>query len=238
MNFKEKGYFAKASLLLAAGYFVTFIVYYLANYIIAADGFSYFYLFLQKLTYLLLPALAATVMLCATPFLDRAKLFLSSGFLALSRVTFSIPSFYLMLVAESYSTSEALALGTLFAILECIVTYGIILLMYAAIRLIIHLTSKNSYSLDELIARKTSLDFTDPVAAALATVSAICFIYYFILEIVQTVGFFMDYSSSMNTTEIIYTVVSYIIDIAVMPLYFFALASVKNFIARKNLQNS
>ena len=45
MNFREKGYFAKSSLLLGAGYFVTFIVYYLANYIIAADGFSYFYLF-------------------------------------------------------------------------------------------------------------------------------------------------------------------------------------------------
>ena len=233
MNFREKGYFAKSSLLLGAGYFVTFIVYYLANYIIAADGFSYFYLFFQKLTYLLLPALAATVMLCAAPFTDSARLFLSSAFLALSRVTFSIPNLYLVLVAEGYGSIEALALGALLSILESLITYAIIILIYALMRLIIRLTNKSGNDLGTLVIKKTELDFGNPVAAALATVAATCFIYYLISEIIQTVSFFIDYSSSMNATEIIYTVASYIVDILVLPIYFFSLAFAKNFIISK-----
>jgi hypothetical protein len=233
MSFKEKGYFAKAALLLAAGYFLTFIVYYLANYVIAADGFSYFYLFFRKITYLLLPALSAVAVLCAAPFKDRASLFLASTSLALARITFSIPNFYLLLVAEHYSSIEALALGSLLAILESLITYVIIILIYALMQLIIRLANKNGADLKALVIKTTKLDFGDPIAAAIATVSAACFIYYFIAEIIQTVGFFTDYSSTMNAEEIIYTVASYIIDILVLPSYFFSLCFAKNFIMSK-----
>ena len=182
---------------------------------------------------MLLPALAATVMLCAAPFMDNARLFLSSAFLALSRVTFSIPNLYLVLVAEGYSSIEALTLGALLSILESLITYAIVILIYALMRLIIRLANKSGADLGTIVIKKTELDFSNPIAAALATVAAACFIYYFISEIIQTVGFFIDYSSSMNATEIIYTVASYIIDILVLPIYFFTLAFVKNFIISK-----
>ena len=235
MNFKTKGYFASAAGLLTCGYLISFIIYYLANYIYASDALSYVWMFFQRISYLLLPSLASVVMLAASPFVSGKKLLISAIPLSLARIIFFIPCFYLIFIVDGFDSVESLAFGLLLSLAEATVSYCISAIIFVIMNVVINKRGGKK-SRESLITKRTTLDFEDPTALAFAVISFVCFLYFFISEIINTVSFFIDYAGSMTPPEIIFTVVSYIVDALIIFIYFYAMSFVKNLIISKRLK--
>jgi hypothetical protein len=126
-----------------------------------------------------------------------------------------------------FASSEAILYALLLALGEVILSYVICVLVFALMYFIV---KKKLGSDDFSVAmdKYASLNLESPVSVAFMVVSVLVFLYFFIMEIIDTVGFFKDASGSFYTSEIIYIVVSFIFDISLLFIHFFTLCCVKN----------
>jgi len=70
--------------------------------------------------------------------------------------------------------------------------------------------NKNADYLCESIADDKPFDFTSPIAVAFFGAAGVRFVYNFVIEVINTVDFFINYIHSFKFEEIIYMVISYV----------------------------
>ena len=87
---------------------------------------------------------------------------------------------------------------------------------------------KSGTELSVAIAKKTTLDFADPVSLSFILLSALSALYFIIKEIIDTVQFISEYGTRFTETEIIYLCVSFILDVLIPCGYYIVLKTVKN----------
>ena len=227
MKFNGYKLLLNAALILGAGYFLTFIVYYLANYIYIGEAFYYAWQFIQRAVYLIMPIAAAVIILVRSAYSRISSAALYAIPLAAVRVLYFIPYFYLLVLTEGFDSVEALGYGTLISLVEAAVSYALTMLIFLAMRFVIVRRSGGA-DIGEVLAKRTVLDFGEPVSLAFLSVAYGCFLYFFIKEIISTVTFISEYGFSYRTSEIIYTVLSYIFDILIPLFYYFVISLIKN----------
>ncbi|MBQ3016509.1 MAG: hypothetical protein IJD79_07000 [Clostridia bacterium] len=229
MTIKTQGLTKRGSLLLLLGYLGAFILYYLSNQIFyEVEPLAYIWIFAQRLIYFLMLFISATLTLILY-FSDKSKrAFLSLIAFSAARTIYFIPYFYLIYIYDGFDSIEAILFGILTAVGEAALAYGLTLLAFGFMLLVIKKANKSALSPSELILQHTKLDFSDPISLSFALLSLIGFSYFFIKEIIDTAIFLVDYSGSITVGEIFYIVFSFIFDLALIFIYYFVLSYVKN----------
>ena len=222
-----------------AVYLTSFIIYYLSSYILYENDFlAYLRIFSNKLTYLLVPLASAVIALIIYAFSDMRHTLICLIPLTFARIIYYIPYFYLIFIFDNFDSVEALPLAFLVSLLEAGFAYAINLGFFLMAKWIIEKKKTKEDSFADTVAIPTALDFNNPTSFAFMIFSLIAFLYFFIYEIINTVSFIMEYSGSFTSTEIIYTVFSYIFDISLLLIYYFAISFIKNTIIKKRLLQS
>ena len=229
MNIKTNGLTKRCTLYLSIGYIFAFLIYYLANYIFYdISALSYVWIFTQKLIYLLMIFIAATVMLIFYALGEKRHGYLSLIAFSLIRMIYFIPYFYLIFIYDGFDSVEALLFGLLSALADAAIFYLLALLALGVMLLIIKKSNQGGTPIDELIIKPTRLNFADPICLAFTVLSLLGFAYLFINEVIDTVSFIINYSGNLLTLEIIYIIFSYIFDLSLIFVYYFALSFIKN----------
>ena len=234
MKLYSKNLFTKASLLLVLGYFLTFLSFYFANVLFADKAFfAYLWYFIQKATFLLFPLIAALLALIADAYIGLKKVFAVLIPLSLPKLIYSLPYYYLYFVYDPfYDSIDALLYSLIQSTIECIFTYAFTLIVFFVMRFILDSISKKNEPRSALLTKKTALDFGDSVSVTFMITSLLSFLYFFIVEIVDTVSVISKYSGRLRGGEIVYMVFSYVFDVLLLAGFYFILASIKNYIVK------
>ncbi len=229
MNIKTCGLAKRCTLYLFLGYLTTFLIYYLSNHIFYnAAILSYSWLFLQRLTYLLMIFIAATVTLIFYSLGENKKAYISLIPFSLVRTVYFIPYFYLIFIYDGFDSFEAIIFGILASIGDAAISYLLTLLIFKIMVFIIKKTNKSDLTLTELIIKPTRLNFSDPISLAFTIISLIGFSYFFVKEVIDTAIFISDYSGTLLAGEILYIIFSHIFNLALVFIYYFTLSHIKN----------
>ena len=231
MNFNSRRLFLNFSLMLCPIYLFNFLLYYFANHFFDSDILYYFSLFASKALYFLIPLMGCALMLAARPFVSTRALALSSIGFAAARLVYSLPYFYISLIASGFYQTDAAIYAIGSAIIEAVIVYGATLLVSFLYNLITRERSELSY--DEAVVKPTRLDFSDPISLSFALSSLLVFCYYFVTEVVRTVSFIIDYSFSFTAEELIFTLASYLSDILIPILCYTVQSYIKNRVIAK-----
>ena len=231
MKLQNKGLYTRASLIMMLAYFTTFLSFYLANAIYTDKAFfSYLWYLVQKATFLLLPLISALLALIAA----LVRLIP----LSLVKMIYSLPYYYLYFVYDIYDSGEAIFFALIQAVAEAIFLYAFTLVIFLLMRYLLGAFNKKNEAKDTLLAKKTVLNFSDPVSLTFSVSALLCFLYFFIVEIVDTVSVVERYSGRLRGGEIVYIVFSYVFDVLLLAVHYFALAYVKNYIAEYRIREA
>ena len=237
MKLYSKGLYTRASLFLTLAYFVTFLTFY-CTYVLFYDKafFSYLWYFVQKSTFLLLPLISAMLILIADAYSGMKKALVVLIPLSLSKMIYSLPYYYLYFVYDIYDSIEALFFALLQSIAEIVFLYGFTLLIFFVMRFLLNSFNKKLVHRRELLAKRTELNFSNPVSLTFAVSALLCFLYFFTVEIIDTISIISRYSGRLNGGEIVYMVFSYFFDVLLLAVHYVALSYIKNYIMRYRLR--
>lgn len=230
MNSQIKNLIKKASLGLFIGYFLTFLLFYLTNYLFDSVVLTYIWVFAKKLTYLLPLLITASITLIIYCVFGKKAAYLALIPFSLSRIIYFFPYFYLQFIFDGFDSTESLLYAALSSLAEAALAYALSLLVFGVMLLIVKKSNAGRAQLDEIIFKKTSLDFSNPLSLAFTVVSILGFSYYFISEIIDTVAILSSYYGTLTLGEIAYMLFSYVFDVALIFAYYFTLVFVKNLI--------
>lgn len=239
MKLYSKKMFTRASLFLLLGYFLTFLTFYFANVLFYDTAvFSYLWYFVQKATFLLLPLLSALLTLIAYAYSGFKLALVALIPLSAAKIMYSLPYYYLNFVYDPfYDSLDALILALLRSILELAALYAFTLVIFFLMKFILDAASKKSEPYSLLLSRSTALDFSDPVSVTFMISSLLAFLYFFTVEIVDTVSVISRYSARLTGGEIVYMIFSYVFDVLLLALHYYALAYVKNYIVKTRVRD-
>lgn len=230
MDSQTKNLIKRITVGLFLGYFLTFLLFYVTNYLSDSIALAYVWMFASKLVYLLPLLITGMITLTFYCALGKTVAYIALIPFALVRVIYFLPYFYLQFVLDHYDSTEALLYGALSALGEAALAYALSLLIFGAMLFIIKISNKGRATLDTIIFKKTTLDFQNPLSLAIAIVSLIGFSYYFISEIVDTFTILATYGATLTIGEVAYMLFAYLFDIALIFAYYFTLVFIKNLI--------
>ncbi len=220
-----------ATLILTAAYFVTFLIYYLPSFVFESEVLSYISSFLRKGLYLLIPTCAAFVAFIVSTANGVRWAVTRLIPMTLSRIIYLLPIFYLMLLSEGYDSIEGVTIGLAISIGEAAIAYGVTVLVFFLMRFIQGYKREGARESD--LTSDDAFDLSNKTSLGAFIVSAVAFLYFFIAEIVDTVKYIVEYSGSYRTGEIVYIVTSFIFDIALLFVYYFAFIFIKRIILKR-----
>lgn len=234
MKFNKKNLYLKAAASFASVYLLTFIIYYLGNHILSSgEILIYADIFLSKLTYLMLPIAAGVITLIFSVYESTKGAMLRLIPLSLCRMIYFIPYFYLVFFMRGMNSIDSILLSLLSSISDAALSYALTLAICFLLRFII--TKRTKTPIADALAKRTELDFSDPVSASLAIICGFVSVYFIITEIGDTVSFLINYGLTFTLPEIIYTLISYILDAALFFIHYYVIAAVKNRIIEKRV---
>lgn len=239
MKLQYKGLYTRASLVLTLAYFATFLAFYFANVLYSDKAvFAYIWYLVQKATFLLLPLISAMLVLISDTYLGMKSALVKLIPLSLAKLIYSLPYYYLYLVYDIYDSTEAILFALVQAITEAVFLYIFTLIIFLVMRAFLGAFNKRGEPRDALLAKKTTLNFLDPVSRTFALSSLLCFLYFFTVEIIDTVSVISKYSGRLRSGEIAYMVFSYCFDVFLLAAHYLVLSFVKNYIAEYRIRST
>lgn len=237
MKLNNKNLYTRASLILLVVHFLSFAVLYFSEFVFSDSRFmTYLWYFIQKATFLLLPFISALLILIADAYMGIKAALLRLIPLAMAKTIYSLPYYYLYFVYDPfYDSGDAILFSLIQSLLESIVLYVFTLIIFFIMKSTVKALCKNEFSVSELLSKRTVLNFSDPISLTFMLCSALCFVYFLIEEIINTVSVISRYSGRLMGGEIAYMVFSYVVDIILPALYYFALSYIKNSIIENRL---
>ena len=229
MQFNVRKLFNRALLYLSLAYLLTYALYHITYFVFNYEWLYYVQLFVRKATYMLIPLASSAVILAISAYKSTKEALLRAIPLSLVRMLYFIPYFYMMNYTDmwGFASGEAILYALLFAFGEVIISYVICILVFALMYLIVKKKSGEE-DFSAVMDKYASLNLESPVSIAFMICSSLVFVYFFVMEIIDTVSFIKDASGSFYTSEIIYIIASFIFDIALLFIHFFTLCYVKN----------
>jgi hypothetical protein len=235
MKFRSYRFISRASFYLFLAYLLSFVLYYVATFIHPTDVLTYIWLFAERATYLLFPTISAVLTLIVFVYCGAYKGAVAAIPLSLTRLVYLIPYYYLYIIQEGYDSIESLGYGTLLSLGEIIILYGVIMLITVLVGFII---KKRGYEPEVALAKRTVLDFADPVSLSFMLISLFSCVYLTVKEIADTVYFISEYGAKFTPSEIVYMVISYAADVFIPLSYYFILSFIKNRVIASRLDTA
>ena len=225
----QKKYFRLVILGSCLANLLVFARFYLAEYLPSVNLLE-----MSDLVFYILYYPAKLIEFCLTPlsaivaftlyFDNRKKLIISSLFLAIPRVVYLFPYYYLYENAIGNNSVESIGLSLLISVFGAAVLFAHILLLTLVIRLAttviikkqlckefpalserenkLKLKEKANEAFGSEIKKTEISDLGIPVVGGIFVMSLIEFIYPLVSEIMSTVSFFTRYGKSYTTAEI------------------------------------
>lgn len=231
---QERRIYVKTTIFLLILHVITFVISYFSTFLFSdSDAAGYVYLFSKKATYLLAPSLLAAAMLLSSAEAGTRSSLLFAIIPGLTRLVYSLPFFTLSFISDGVEIGISLLAAAGLSLIEASAFYMISILLFLIMNFIIK--RKSGTDVKTALEERTVLNFYEPVSLAFATVSVIAAAYFVIVEIVDTVSFLLSYGG-FYPGEIVYTVISYIFDISVFFINYYALCKFKNMFFYKDVQ--
>ncbi len=235
MKFNKHGLVRNSSLLMLLLYLVTFLFYYIPNFVYVTDITLYISTFVMKAAYLLLPLIASLIAFVISGFDSKRAAVLTLIPLSLARLIYMAPTFYLFWIVRGFDSIDALLFGALLALGDAVIVYGISVGVMFIMRVISSYKSGRSTQGEKLCEREM-LNLSNGATLAIFSVSLICFVYFFAKEIIDTVTYLVSSEGIYRSGEIIYILICFVYDILLLPLFHMALFGIKNFIVKKRVE--
>lgn len=228
-------------------FLASFIPYYVLRSEINPEGIEIYEYIRSNLTRFLefsIPAVACAVIYFSASSQSVGNAMLKALCIALGKLIYSIPEYYLMYMEMSGGASsvEAIILALLSSLLVLLMFWARIILLYALLRFIAKrveyrkmiksLTTQIKEKMtkddkkDLLLSAKSKIDsypeiteafdFSNALCAGLFVPAFIQFIIYFVQEIAATVDYLTSYVGSYETGEILYMIFSFLFIFASM----------------------
>ena len=231
MKFNDNRLSRNATLILLLCYFLSFLIYYIPNFVVESEFLAYFSTFVRRCSYLLIPISAAYIAFIASSFLGVRWAVLRLIPMTLVRMIYLLPLFYLMLLSDGFDSQEGLLIGLALSLGEALIAYGLTILLFFAMRFIQGYKREGDRSCDLLPS--DWLDFSNRTSLACALVSFAAFLYFFISEIVDTVLYIIKYSGYYRTGEIVYIIFSFVYDILLLFVYYLTFILIKRLLSKR-----
>ena len=206
----------------AGGFLFLFALYYAFGYygLLAETPIGSFIedmlFFLSRAAQVLQPLLMAALLFAISPKITTGRIFLYGAFAAMTRGIYTLPFDYLYFFSQGYETPDALLLSAAATVAEIALFWLCTVALVFLARLALYLRRK-----DSLPRRTPDLSFYDlsvPEALALFVAALPPFLYLFLSEIVNTVGYLVDYAGDYTVAEILYMTFSFLFDLGVFVL--------------------
>ena len=226
LKLKQKLYLSAPLTLLLIS-LIDFIIFYTIHlFFWDNDVLAYISHFLGRFFEFSIPIFAAALLLIKAP--TGKKLVLSSLCLALPRVIYSFPYYYLYYVYDVYDTKEAIFLSLVTNLALVLILALKILLLYAVIRALMKRAGESGATLP-----LRPFDFENPAVFGIMISALIPFTIESGFEIYSTVSFFIENSKKYTTGDIIFYFGSFVFLIACLILSGTLASLITNLVKKK-----
>ena len=217
-----------APLMLTLISLLDFLIYYIIQlFFWDSDVAAYISHFSGRFFEFAIPIFAAALMLVKMP--KGKKMLLYALCLALPRLIYSLPYYYLRYVYDVYDSKEAIVLSLITNIAVILLLMLKTLLLYAVIRLLMKRAGT-----DEPKFPLSPFDFDSPVVFGIMISALIPFVIELALEVYSTVSFFIEKGAKYRTDDIIFYCGSFVFLIASLILSHTLACLITNLIKRKS----
>lgn len=229
MKINEKTLFKRTLILLAALYFLTFLIYHLFIRMIGGAVSAYAFFYFHEIIEFALPVIAA-LSLYATYTVGGSGLMLLRALpYALATVLFRFPYHAFEYAYEGIEIGGVMLFSALNALLSALVAYLETVVLCLLIRIVTERVAyKRGYSGREALVAAPAFNLEIPINLGILSASGAMLVYKLVLEIIDTVTYFINYGSSYRIGEIAYMTFRYLFLLALALGVHFLTASIKN----------
>ena len=217
---------------------LVFLLFFIPNYVLeeSTEIIEYSRIFITKFAEFAIPVVSATLLFGLL--IERGTKSAVKGalVLALPRIIYLLPYYYLYHIAFGYDSIESILLSALVTVFGVAITFATILLLLLLARFLAskacmkpiaeklppkmqkdmtmetrtQLKKEAEKSMSTLGIPDTALDFSHPITLGIFSASFAGFCLNFLVEFFDTVTYLLDYAGYYRIEEIIYIVVCYL----------------------------
>lgn len=214
-------------------YLFAHVAYLFANDTLG-EIFEYTSYYISKTVEFLAPPVIAAVALCVFISHGRGAIFKFSLAVASARVFYAIPYYYIIFIYNyGYDSIESITLSIAASALVVLFTFLGTLASLGIYYLVLKRSSKKDGSepkdiLPSLVTRSTAWDFLSPINLPFLTFALSRFAFSFVMELIDTVTFFIEYRSDYIAKEIITILANYTLLFVLLVVSYLLATAVKN----------
>ncbi len=208
-------------------YLISFLLNYIAIYVSSGTAIIFISAYFSEMISTLLPPIAALLMLIT--YADKG---LRSGIglafiYAACGVIYRFPIAAFDFAYSGYAIGDVLILSLLYSAAELLFNAALYAVLFLIMLLVMRRLAKEPSRLKFELSKKASFDFSEPISAAVIAAAMPIFISKLIIEIIDTVSFFIKYYESFNASEVFTMVFRYIFILALFILSYVLTFAVK-----------
>ena len=219
MNLKNK--LTYIFLAVAAGVnILRFLLYYISTYITESAAMIYISSYFSEITYMLFPLITAAFIHSTYKKHSFGKAMLLAIPFSLAEILYLFPYRAFELAYDGYEITVTLLFAILIALITVILNYAkalfILFIIIFLPRIFAKQKGKTKFHVKGELSDGGAFDFSNPEAKGIFGASLTVFIFAVISEIIDTVGFLLNYSGTYRASEILYILFRYIFILAML----------------------
>ncbi len=204
-NMSKKGNLSHILLCFAVISLIEYLIFHLI-YVIT-DSINEFALLPIRLSLSVFPITAAAVLIRERQSFKGALKY--TALISLTRFFFTfLYSYFFLLLGTNLRSLEAISLAPISSLIMIVIYFLLILACYGIVRLVFKL-KKIEYAPERYFPLRAT-DFKNPVSLGIVIYPLAIFATELVLEIISTVGYFLEIGSVYRSYEIIYMIFQYI----------------------------
>lgn len=232
MSLREDGLYRNLCLLFCTLYAASFLVFY---YVPTSGNVTGTLIgFISRFLDIVLPLLAATVLFLSALGHSLRHALLRAPLLALPRLCYLLPYYYLYFFSSGYDTLESLPRALLVGLVECLSLYLYFILLTLLMRLVYRRRARALPPADAL-RWQSPLSLQAPCPAAALTAAALPFLYLLATDVADTVSFLIKNGSSYDVTDVLTLLLCYLFDLSVLLTSCLLMALLRRWILRHRM---
>lgn len=206
----------RASLILSAINLVLFLISFVPIYVMEIEelpqAYTYAIMYSTEIAGWLLPCVSATLLgVILTRYALRDAL-INGIFLTLTNLVYTVPYYYLIGIAYGLDSIESILLSMGVSLAYLGLFYAHTMLLLFALKYLLYREKGNGASLCD----GTLLDLSCPATVAVFAVSLGEFAIRVIIELWQTVSYFIEYAGDYRGDDILYMVIRFLFLLAML----------------------
>lgn len=227
-------------------YLFAHVAYLFANDVIG-ELFEYVSYYLSKTVEFIAPPVIAAVGFAILISYGKGALVKFALTVASARLFYSLPYYYIIFIYNhGYDSIESISLSLLATALVILLTFGGTLISLGIYSVVLNKQCKKDGAAKEdalptLLTKSTVTDFLAPVNTPILTFALTRFAFSFVMELIDTVAFFVEYRSDYLAKEIITILVNFTLLFVLLVVSYLIAANIKNALLteenRENIEN-